>query len=379
MPLTDISITGRAAARAGAVLTIDTGALARNYSRLVATGAADEVAPVVKADAYGLGAAVVAPALWEAGARMFFVAHLDEGLALRQTLPQARIGVLNGLMPGCEADYDHASLMPVLNHSGEIQRWSRWCEAIGTRRPAFIHLDTAMNRLGLSWDEQEALADDPSPLGTISIAGYMTHPSSADEVASPVLDRQRAVFDTIRVHLPAAAGSIANSPAMFRPAGRGLDFARPGCALYGVNPTPETDNPMEAVVTLHARVLQVRTVRRGEAIGYGGTAPAIRPMTIATIAIGYADGYLRAIGNIGNNGRMIVDGQSVPVIGRVSMDLTTIDITDLSLSALAAGDWIEVIGPNMPVDQVAAAAGTIGYEILTSLGKRYHRRVVTSE
>jgi alanine racemase len=375
VPLTDFPTSSRAAARAGAVLTIDTGALARNYSQLVATGAADEVAAVIKADGYGLGAAIVGPALWEAGARLFFVAHLDEGLDLRQILPQARIGILNGLMPGCEADYDQASLMPVLNHPGEIQRWSRWCESIGARRPAFIHLDTAMNRLGLTWQEQEALAADPASLGTISVAGYLSHPSSADDAASPVLDRQRAAFDAIRAQLPSAPGRIANSPAMFRQAGRGLDIARPGCALYGVNPTPEADNPMECVISLHARVLQVRSVRRGDAVGYGGTATADRPMTIATLAIGYADGYLRSIGN---RGKMVVNGEEVPVMGRVSMDLTTVDVTDLPLSGLAAGDWVEAIGPGMPVDRVAAAAGTIGYEILTDLGRRYHRRVVSS-
>ncbi|MEQ8967035.1 MAG: alanine racemase [Azospirillaceae bacterium] len=359
--------------RAGAVLTIDLDALAANYTSLAERSAPSECAAVVKADAYGLGLAEVAPVLARAGARTFFVATLDEGLALRALLPEARIGVLDGLMPGTEAEFEAAALTPVLNDLGQIERWRARAGADGRTRPAFVQIDTGMNRLGLSRADVDLLEAEPGHLDGLEVAAFMSHLACADTVDHPMTASQIAAFMAALYRLPEAPASLANSAGLFRGRQTHFDLVRPGCALYGVNPTPEADNPMRDVVRLEAKVLQVRDVDSPETVGYGGTHQVVGRSKIATIAAGYADGYFRALGN---RATAFAAGVALPVVGIVSMDLTTIDITALPEDALAPGDTIQLIGPDVPVDAVAAAADTIGYEVLTSLGRRYHRRYV---
>jgi alanine racemase len=323
---------------------------------------------VVKADAYGLGARHVAPALHQAGCRHFFVALLDEALSIRRLLPGAMVGVLNGLLPGTEADYIAHDLTPVLGSLAEIESWTTTARQIGRPLPAILHIDTGMARLGLDPRDLAALQQDHTRLGGIDLAYIMTHLVSSELPGDPLNEQQRTRFRTACATLPPAPRSLANSSGIFLGDRFASDLARPGVALYGINPTPGAPNPMHQTVRLSARVLQVRDVAPGESVGYNATWQAARPSRIATTALGYADGWHRSL-----SGRATAcfDGRPVPLVGRVSMDLTTFDVTDHP--TLGPGAWLEVIGPTCAPDDVAAAAGTNGYELLTSLGRRFHR------
>lgn len=327
-----------------------------------------DVAAVLKANAYGCGAPQVAQTLHAAGCRHFFTAHLEEALAIRAETKGAMLAALNGLWPGTEPDYIAQGIRPVLGSLAEIDSWSAAARGAGRPLPALLHIDTGMNRLGLSSAELDTLAADPARLDGIAIDYVMTHLVSAERPDDPANDRQRLRFDSACARLPPAPRSLANSSGLFLGPAFASHLARPGAALYGVNPTPGHPNPMRPVVTLRARILQTRDVPAGETVGYNGLWTAQRPSTIATASVGYADGFLRSLG-----GRALAyfDGSPVPLVGRVSMDLTTFDVTDVPQAR--PGAWLQLIGPDMPIDAVAQRAGTNAYEILTSLGARYPR------
>ncbi|AWK87160.1 alanine racemase [Azospirillum thermophilum] len=356
--------------RASAILTIDLGALVDNWRRLRDRVAPAECAAVVKADAYGLGVSRVVPALAAAGCRSFVVAQFEEALKVRALAPEARILCLGGLPPGAEGDMVEQRILPVLNHLGEVAAWRSHAARRGKALAAVIHIDTGMNRLGLGPDELDALVNMPEWLNGIDVRYWMTHLACADEFDSPMNRQQLDRFKAALARLPKAKASFTNSSGIFHGPDFHFDLARPGCALYGVNPTPHLDNPMRDVVRLDVRVLQVRNVDSPMTVGYGATHRVERKGKVATIAVGYADGYLRSLGG---RGHMFVNGRPAAVVGRVSMDLLTVDVTDLPEEAVQPGGLVELIGPNRPVDTVAAEGGTIGYEILTSLGPRYHR------
>jgi alanine racemase len=354
---------------ARAVLTIDLGAIAENYRRLQRAAPGSEIAGVVKANAYGLGAGEVARTLWQAGCEKFFVAHGDEGLALREQLPDARIYVLNGLPSQPEAI--EAGLIPVLNHLDELQRHAALARASGRRLPAALHVDTGMWRLGFS--EAEILALDHAMLASLDLRLVMSHLACADEPAHPLNELQRTRFEQLRASLPAAPASLANSSGIFLGAAFHHQLCRAGVALYGVNPTPGRQNPMAPVVTLEAPVLQVYEVDRHGTVGYGASF-AIRPgARIATVPVGYADGYLRAAGN---RATVRIAGRPVPLAGRVSMDLITLDVSALPADAVRPGTMALLIGGPDGLDELAEAAGTIGYELLCRLGTRFTRRYI---
>ena len=359
----------------GATLTIDLGALADNYRLLrgrLSSGA--DCAAVVKADAYGLGAVRVAAALWRAGCRQFFVAHLQEGIALRAALPaDAEIFILNGLMPGTENSCLDARLTPVLNILAHVDGWTGLSRRRGRPLPAIVQVDSGMARLGLPPTEVELLANDPARLDGITLRAVMSHLACADEPEHPANQAQLAMFEAQRRRLPPAPASFANSSGIFLGPDYHFDLARPGAALYGVAPVPGAPNPMRAVVRLDARVIQTREIGAGDAIGYGHAFQATGSMRIATLSVGYADGWPRSIGR---TGVAYVGDQALPIAGRVSMDSLTLDITTLPADMLKPGDFVELLGPHQSIDAVASAAGTIGYEILTSLGGRYRRRYI---
>ena len=361
------------ARRSGALLTIDLDALAANYRLLAERAGTAECAVAVKADAYGTGMALAAPVFARAGARTFFVADLNEGLELRSLLPDVAIGVFNGLMPGCEADYVAHELLPVLNHLGDVERWAAHASGHDVALPAFLHIDTGMNRLGLGPDELDVLVDEPDRLAGIDLRAIMSHLACAEDTADPMSEAQRDRFRAALGRLPAAPASLANSSGIFRGPDFHFDMVRPGCALYGVNPTPDAANPMRRVVGLAAKVLQVRNVDTPMTVGYGATHRVAQAAKIATIAVGYADGYLRSLSGCG---QVWFAGCPAPVVGRVSMDLITVDVTDVPEDATRPGMMAEIIGDHRDADQVAAEAGTIGYEILTSLGRRYARTTI---
>lgn len=352
------------------VLTIDLGAIAENYRALRARVAPARCAAVVKADAYGLGAARVGPALAAAGCTEFFVAQLGEALVLRDAVPGADIYVLNGLLPGEAETFRRRRLIPVLNDLDQIDAW-RAASAEGGNHRAAVHLDTGMSRLGLTPAATERLADEPERLAGIELRYVMSHLACADEPDRPLNRQQRERFAALRARFPAAAASFANSSGIFLGPEYHFDLARPGCALYGINPVPGRPNPMRGVARLEARILQVRAIDRPGTVGYGATHPVTPGMRVATIAAGYADGWLRTLSG---RGAAYIGASRVPFIGRVSMDLITLDVT--AVPNIRVGDTAELMGERLPVDDVAAAAGTIGYEVLTRLGARFDRRYV---
>jgi alanine racemase len=352
-----------------AVLEIDLDAIAANWRVLCARHPSGAVGGVVKADGYGLGAVPVVRRLYREGCRFFFTAHLEEALAIRPVAPDTRIAVLNGLLPGDQAKYRAHGILPVLGSLPEIAAWGVLARRTGEALPALLHVDTGMNRLGLSPAELATLAEQPERLAGITLQYVMTHLVSAELPEDPMNDAQRRRFAAACAALPAAPRSLANSSGIFLGPDFASDLARPGAALYGINPTPTLPNPMRNPVLLRARVLQVRDIGTDESVGYNASWHAARPSRIATVGVGYADGFPRAL-----SGRAIAafDGTPVPLVGRVSMDLTTFDAT--GLPGLQPGAWLELIGPHALPEAVAERAGTNGYEILTSLGARYDRR-----
>jgi alanine racemase len=349
-------------------LEVDLGAVVANYRLLCQRHPSGPVAGVVKADAYGLGAAEVAPALHAAGCRHFFVAVPGEALAIRDRIPGAMLAVLGGMLSGSEPDYAARGLTPVLNTLGEVDAWAATACRIGRTLPALLHIDTGMSRLGLDKRELQTLQADHSRLAGIHLRYVMTHLVASEYPDDPANEHQRQRFAAACAGLPRAPRSFANSSGIFLGAGWGSDLARPGAALYGINPTPGRPNPMRLAVRLTARILAVRDVPPGESVGYNATWCATRPSRIATVGVGYADGWHRSLSG---RGRALFDGTPVPLVGRVSMDLTTFDVTDHP--SAQPGGWLELLGPAQTPDDVAEAAGTNGYEVLTSLGRRFQR------
>jgi len=347
---------------AHAVLEIDLGAIVANWRTLTARHPSGPVASVIKADGYGLGARQVAAALHQAGCRHFFVAYLQEAMAVRDVVPNAMLAVLSGPVPGTEPAYVENDLTPVLGSLDEIASWR------AHRRPAILHIDTGMSRLGLSPTELATLAQDHALLDGLTVRYVMSHLVAAEQPADGLNLLQRERFAAARAMLPPAPSSLANSSGLFLGPAFASDLARPGAALYGINPTPGQPNPMRRAVRLSVRVLAVRDVPRGDGVGYNATWVAARPSRIATAALGYADGFHRSLSG---RGSACFDGTPVPLVGRVSMDVTTFDVTDQP--AVQPGSWLEVLGPHLSPDDVAIAAGTNGYEVLTSLGRRFHR------
>ena len=370
---------------AGGRLTIDLRALVANYHALQHLCAPASVAGVLKADAYGLGAEFVAPALLKAGCDHFFVALPEEGRHLRNVAPDAAIFVLAGLFEAEAAPfYSDAQLIPVLNTEREIAIWEAHCGVVGEALPCALHVDTGMNRLGLSIEQAIAFAEDNALTQAVQPILLMSHLAVGDNPLHPLNRRQIESFQKVRQSYGGIEASLANSAGIFLGKGAHFELARAGIALYGGAPVAGLKNPMLPVVTAEARIIQIRKVGAGETISYGATVTLERPSTIAVTAVGYADGFMRSLsgsgvplrGLIARGGHGFAGGRRVPVIGRITMDLTMFDITDCGHDALQPGDFIELFGPNIPIDEAAEAAGTIAYELLTSLGARWQRHVI---
>lgn len=349
-----------------ATLTIDLGALRQNWRKLADMVAPAECAAVVKADGYGCGLERVVGALLAEGCRTFFVARLSEGLRARAVTSEATIYVLDGLLPGAGAEMRQAGLRPALGSLSEVAEW-----AAGGGGPAALHFDTGMNRLGLGLDDAEAA------LAAFGRAPdlVMSHFASSEDGASPDNPAQIERFARLRAMIPNVRASLCNSSGIFLSTHPWLDVARPGYALYGGNPTPGRPNPMRGVVSLDAPILQTRRIEPGERVGYNGQWTAKRPTLLAVIPVGYADGVPRsAMGVDGRPGPDVaIAGARCPIAGRVSMDLICIDATDAPAGAVERGAPVEILGATIGVDEFGERAGTIGYEILTSLGRRYRR------
>ncbi|MFO1083577.1 MAG: alanine racemase [Reyranellaceae bacterium] len=365
------------ARRAGAILTIDLGAIAANWRGLRDAGRADgrpiDCAAVLKADAYGTGAAMVGPRLAAEGCRQFFVAHIDEGIALRAVVPDHPICVLNGLLPGTDGDFVEHRLTPALNHLGQLNAWRAAAQRFNRPLDAIIHIDTGMHRLGFSPDEAQMLINERGRLRGLRLALLMSHLVASEEQGNPVNGEQLSRFRNFVRAMPGAPASLANSSGIFLGPDYHFDLLRPGAALYGINPLPGQANPMLPVVSLHARILQTRRIDAFQTVGYGGAWRSARPSRIATIALGYADGYFRTLIH---RTHVYLAGHRVPVIGRISMDLVTIDVTDIPESECQLGSAVEVLGAHVTAEDLADHARTNAYEVMTALGRRYARLYV---
>ena len=348
---------------ANAVLTVDLDAITANWLALDARTPGAECAGVVKADGYGLGAVPVARTLHDVGCRRFFVATLPEAIALRAALPDAWIAAMGAPVQGLAALFHEHRITAVLSSDGAVEAWT----ADGGGQPVWLQLDTGMTRLGLDADAAEAALK----AGKLQVEALMSHLGCADEPANPMNEQQRTRFARLRELAPGCPGSLAASSGIFLGPGFHHDVVRPGAALYGINPTPGQANPMRPTVRLAARILQLRRAADGARVGYGATGAPPPGALLATVGLGYADGFLR---RMGSGGAMSLDGHRLPLVGRVSMDLIVVDASSAPPHLLREGAWVEAIGPAADVDGLADACGTIGYEILTSLGARLERR-----
>ncbi len=365
-----------ALARAGAVLTVDLGAVVANWRALQARAEGAETAAVVKADAYGLGAAAVAQALSRAGCRSFFVAHLEEGIALRRALPEARIFVLHGPNPGTEVEFAAARLIPVLNGMEQVEGWLAFVAGRGRPVPAALQVDTGMTRLGLSRAEFDALRADPARMRALDPQLLMSHFACADSPDHPLNRQQAERFAAFAADLPGVTASLSASSGIFLGAAARFGLVRPGIALYGGNPTPGAENPMAPVVTLSAKIIQIQEMDRPQTVGYGATWAAPGRGRLATVALGYADGFLRAIGNHPDTHPVFATVKGTwkaRLVGRISMDLATFDISAVPEDRIRPGDTVDVIGKYASIDALADAGQTISYELLTRLGPRLPR------
>ena len=338
-----------------ACLSVDRGALAANY-RLYRDAVAGECGAVAKADAYGLGMAEAAPVFERLGCRHFFVATAAEGLALRRMVEHGAIYVFEGALPDSAGPLAEAGLIPVMNHSGQLASWAPYRD-----REIAVHVDTGMNRLGFPLDVGESAFDG------FRLSLLMTHLACADEPGQPLNEIQLRRFGRVCARFPGVSTSIGNSAGSLLDSRYHGDLARPGIGLYGGNPWSGAANPLRPVATLEAPVVQVREVQAGESSGYGATWEAGAPRRLAVLGIGYADGLPRLLSN---RGEAVANGRRCPIVGRVSMDLTVIDVTD---TRVAVGDRVELFGPALPVDEVARQAGTIAYELLAGISPRVER------
>jgi alanine racemase len=356
------------------VLTVDLDAIVANWRKLEKTAVPAECAGVVKANAYGCGAEPVARALAAAGCKTFFVATLDEAATVRAAAPSAAIYALDGFFQNSGEAYAKIDCRPVIGDLNELAEWDVFCRRSGWRGGAAIHIDTGMNRLGFTIAEAQGIIPRINA-GDHGITLVMSHLVSAEQLNSPLNAKQLTTFREIASLFSGVPASLSNSSGIFLGAQFQFDMVRPGAALYGVNPTPEADNPMQPVAELKARIVQIRNVERGETVGYGGTWTARRPTRLAIVSVGYADGYFRAASsNDGTRGaEIVVAGKRCPVAGRISMDLTAVDVTDLPANAVRRGQMATLLGEGITVDELAHHFGTIGYEVLTSLGSRYAR------
>jgi alanine racemase len=364
--------------RAGAHLTIDLAALVENWRNLKKRAAPGcDMGAVVKADAYGLGMMEVARALKDAGCQTFYVAHLDEAFALRGAIgPHLRIVCMHGPLPRTERDFVQHRIIPVLSTPQQIKAWCAFATSADVLMESFVQVDTGMNRLGLTAREFSALLDDPNGFLGLHPVALMSHLACADTPSHPMnrLQQERfaSALSQFRVRFGDAKGSLANSAGVLLGPVWHYDFARPGIALYGSRTTVEGPGwPAVPVVRLSAKVLQVTRVDAAAPVGYGATIQAPDGAKMATASIGYADGLLRSASPGGHG---VLDGIRVPILGRISMDLCTFDVSQVPDSSAIPGAEVELVGLTHTIDDLAREAGTVGYEILTSLGTRFHRR-----
>ena len=384
--MTDNFDDNDAFASAGLRLTVDLGALVENWREMARRSGKARTAAVVKADAYGLGIEDVGETLYSAGARDFFVATADEGATLRLYAPEARIFVLCGIWPGMERTFFENDLVPIIASEEQLTFWMSVLSDYGDY-PCALQVDTGFNRLGLPMEDAMALADDVSRPASFAPVLVMSHLACGDDPTNPMNRQQLEAFRKVSTAFEGIEASLANSAGIFLGPDYHFDLTRPGIATFGGEAVPGMANPMRPVATAEARIIQTRSVKAGETVGYGRALQLTRDSRLAIVSAGYADGYMRSQSSAGvplrqtgvAGGHGFIAGHKVPVAGRITMDLTIFDVTDLPDHLVRAGDYIELFGNNILVDDAARAGGTIGYEMLTSMGLRHERRYISEE
>ncbi|MFA5898712.1 MAG: alanine racemase [Hyphomicrobium sp.] len=361
------------------VVSIDLAQIRANWRALAKRVAPAGCAAVVKADAYGLGAARVIPALYQAGCRNFFVATLAEAKSALAFAPGATVYVLDGILPGSAAELAAMSARPVITSIEEAQAWAAVAGREGSSSAALaLHVDTGLNRLGMDEAELDGLLADVALVNQLDIALVMSHLACADDAAHQMNREQLGTFRRLSGKLPKARASLAASDGLMLGKDFHFDLVRPGYAIYGGQATSQRICPVEPVVRVSARILQVHDIPAGARIGYSASYRAATPRRIATIAAGYADGVFRHAsapdGEVG--GAVYMRGKLAPIVGRVSMDLITVDITVVGGPAPERGEFVDLVGPYLPLETVGHNAHSIGYEVLTRLGTRFHRHYI---
>ncbi|HEY8571179.1 alanine racemase [Phenylobacterium sp.] len=353
---------------ARARLVIDLDALAHNFHVLAVEAGGAEVAPVVKSDGYGLGAPQVARRLWAEGARSFFVARLAEAVALREALPDRDVAiyVLDGLVGGSAPLFDEANLTPVISTLPQAAAAVVWAARRGRRWPVALHVDSGMNRQGLTPEEARALVEAPDGLRGLDVTLVMSHLGSAADPSDHRSGQQLAAFRPIRALFPESRASLAASAGTFLGDEYRFDMVRPGVSLYGGGPLERPDPRLKAVATLTAPILDIRNLKPGDRLGYGWRTTVDRPTRVAVLGAGYADGVIRAAMG---QGYAWFGGARRPLL-LVNMDLAAIDIGD---ARAQVGEPVELLGPNALLDDLAAAAGSVAHEVLVRLSRRAER------
>jgi len=352
-------------------LIIDLDAVAHNFKMFCSHVKKGVIcAAVLKANAYGMGVKEVATRLYQEGCRHFFMAHLSEAIEIKNYVgADSFIYVVNGLRKGDEEVYLHYNLIPVLGDPQQIHTWNSFCQDKNQYLKAALHFDTGMTRTGISMKAAQNMG--LLQISNIEIVCVMSHLACTYQSSHPMNEAQRVAFDTLRQRFPFALGSLSNSGGFFLGEAHHYDMIRLGLALTGCRTSvPRGDYTLKPVVKAYAQILQINEISRGESVGYDATFIASRASRIATLGVGYADGYLRSLSN---RGEVYFEGHKLPVVGRVSMDLVTIDITEVPSHKIHIGDWVELFGDNILIDYLAERAGSVPWELLTRIGHRFER------
>ena len=362
---------------ANSFLEINIDLIADNYRLLKRELRGAECAATLKADAYGIGLAQVAKALVKTGCRTFFVATIDEGIELRAHLHKEKvtIAVLGGLLARCENIFEENNLMPVLNNLEQLRQWKNFNTSKDRKSPSMVHVDTGMNRLGLTSKEFEYVVNNPCELEGVEPKLLLSHLACADQPGHEMNQKQLSIFRSAKNKISNMRFSLANSGGIFLGQPYHFDMVRPGIALYGSHPDPTTFNPLNQVIKLYGRVLQIRNAKTGSTVGYNASHLLKKKTLIATVGLGYADGYIRSLGD---NSHAFFKGAKLPIIGPISMDYITVDISSIKTDTIKIGDLIEFIGDNFTLDDIAKVAKTVPHEILSNLGKRHQRSYFAS-
>lgn len=347
-------------------LEVDLNTVASNYAILCDHLSHTQCAAVVKADAYGLGAKIISQRLYTEGCRHFFVAHLDEALAIRSLIPEASIYVFSGCLEGTEIELMEHKLIPVLNDYGMFQRWIAYGKLHGKRLPGMLHIDTGMNRIGFDTYDLKKLTENMCILSGLQLQGVMSHLACSPDKNHPQNEKQRELFEQICTYFPKITKSLADTAGIYLGRDYHYDMVRPGKGLFGLYKAPH----LQQAFSFKARVIQVRHAKKGDFVGYGSQRTLERDSALATLGVGYADGLDR---RASQNSYVLIGQHKAPIMGSLSMDYAVVDITDIPENLYHVGSWVQLTGPDQPLEDMANQFGTISRELSTRLGNRLYR------